>query len=326
MIYRTNGSKWGIKDSGLDFTPDIHSIIDNSNKYIIVCGYNFSPLTHRTSIIPRLIARKNAGVDVLFISPPRMWGYGNTKHTTNINHLVNNNIGVILNSNNHSKWLLSDFGYYYGSLNFTAASMLTKVEVISFCDKLHQPRHAIPLWMQETKTELLNFAIHELRAFNSVAATVNLGTINGKTLLKLRRVLKRILKFNPSIEKIETTLLNYEDVRIELSTIIDDYFTCVNFESLNQIWRRINNSISTLDRLAFEGNEIFLNNLAQPLIEPNSDEYNTLHEQFVTRIEALRDYINDNNIKENRLEKLIQITKEIEKKLNGFRNLDREME
>jgi hypothetical protein len=322
MITRTNGSKWGIKDSGVDFTPEIHSIIDNATTFIVVCGYNFSPYNHRTSIIPRLIAQKNAGVDVLFIAPPTMWGFGNTRHTGNIQHLVNNNIGVVLNSNNHSKWLLSDYGYYYGSLNFTASSMTTKVEIVSFCDTLHRARRPIPQWMTDTKSELLNFAISELRNFNTVVATMNLGTVNANTLRILRRTLTRILRYNPSIEKIETTLENYEDVRLELSSIIDNYFPLTSFDKLNEYWRQINNSISTLDRLAFAGNDILLRNENQTLRGLNLVGYNKLHDNFTSRINDLTTFTQENKFEEVRQEKLISLTTQTENILNNYKSSD----
>lgn len=312
MITSLNGSKWGIKDSGVDFTPDIHNIIDNATKYIVVCGYNFSPYTNKTSIIPRLIAKKKLKVDVLFIAPPRMWGFGNTKHTGNIQHLVNNNIGVILNSNNHSKWLLSDFGYYYGSLNFTATSMKKKVEVVSFCNSLLGLSRPNPQWMTDTKNELLNFGISELKNFNKVVATMNLGLVNVKTLNILQRALTRILRYNPSIEKIETTLENYEDVRLELSSIIDILYPLTSFETLNEFWRQINNSISTLDRLAFAGNDVFLKNEDQSLRNSDLVEYNKLHDLFKLNIEEIIKFTLENKIESKPQEKLIRLTAQTE--------------
>lgn len=320
MINPGNGSKWGIKPLGTNLTGEIHGIIDNANNFIVVCGYNFSPYNHPTSIIPRLIAKRNAGVDVLLILPPKMWGFGNRSHTNNIQHLINNGIGVILNSNNHSKWIISDYGYYYGSLNFTAISMTTRVEVVSLCDALQQP--AAPWWMNQTKQELLGYAVTELNNFNTVTATANLGTINVATLTTLQNVFGQILRYNPEIEKVKKTLLNYEEVRNELSQIIDSYFPLITITDLDKIWRLINNVIYTLDRLAYAGNDILLKYENESLKGFSILGYNRIHSNFSRQIENLIGVIKETDIQSPRQEKIITITDSIEKRLKEFLKTD----
>lgn len=320
MINPGNGSKWGIKPSGINLTGDIHDIIDRANNFIVVCGYNFSPYNHPTSIIPRLIARSNTGVDVLVILPPTMWGFGNRNHTNNIQYLINNGIGVILNSNNHSKWIISDYGYYYGSLNFTAISMTTRVEVVSFCDSLQQP--TIPWWMNQTKQELLGYAVTELNNFNTIIATTNLGTVNTTTLTTLQNVFGQILRYNPEIVKVEKTLLNYEEVRNQLSQIIDSYFPLIKISDLDEIWRLINNSIYTLDRLAYSGNDILLKYQSQSLKGFSIFVYNRIHSNFIRQIEKIIGTIKETNMQTSRQEKIITITNSIEQKLKAFLKTD----
>jgi len=320
MINPGNGSKWGIKSSGTNLTGDIHGIIDNANKFIVVCGYNFSPYIDPISIIPRLIARKNAGVDILIILPPKMWGFGNGNHTNNIQYLLNNGIGVILNSNNHSKWIISDYGYYYGSLNFTTISMTSRVEVVSFCDALHRP--AIPGWMHQTKRHLLGYAVTELNYFNTVTATTSLGTVNIATLTTLQSTFGQILRYNPEIEKVRKTLLNYEDVRVRLSSIIDSYFPIINISGLDKIWRLINNAIYTLDKLAYAGNHIILKYENQSLREFSISGYNRIHQNFSRQIERLIKAIKETDGQTSRQEKIITITNKIELVLKEYLRTD----
>src|ERR1017187_9435937 len=128
MINPNNGSSWGLKKSGEDITPTIFSILDNAKRFIIVCGYNFDAKGYATAITPRLVSRRKQSIKVLLITPPRMWGFGNRVHTQTIRYLSRNMVGVVLNYNNHSKWMLTDQGYYYGSSNFTGASMKKKIE------------------------------------------------------------------------------------------------------------------------------------------------------------------------------------------------------
>ena len=316
MIDPRNGSRWGIKPSGTNITADIHDIIDNAKEFIVVCGYNFSPFNHPTSIIPRLIARRIAGAHILLIMPPNMWGFGNTNHTLNIQYLINNGVGVILNSNNHSKWIITDFGYYYGSLNFTAASMTTKVEVVSICNTISRP--GIPWWMNQTKQELLQFAIDELNHFNSVTAIKNSGAVNIAALTTLRRVFGLILKYNPEIEKVQTTLLNYEDVRIQLSSIIDEYFPVVSLEDLNIIWRLINEAIYTLDQLALLGNDILIKYNSQLIISDDIIIYNRLHSNFTQSIEQVTAAVRSDNMSTNIQENMLRSNIQLERILRQF--------
>lgn len=315
MITRTNGSKWGIKDSKQDFTPEIHSIINKAKTFIVVCGYNFSPLTHKTSIIPLLIARKNAGVNVLFIAPPSMIHFGGTNHSNLIQYLINNDIGVILNSYNHSKWIISDNGYYYGSLNFTHSSMKDKIEVVSFCNSIGGSRS--PIWMSETSNELLTFAIIQTRNTKAIMDTLHLGMININTLRILNLTLNRILRFNPSIEKILTTLDNYEEVRLDLSKIIDDIFPFTNFESLDKFWHELSKAVHSLDRLAVIGNNIFLK------IETQKDKsldfelnyYNKVHTVFRRQIINLKMLVEKDQIIDSKQEKTTTLITESERVL-----------
>lgn len=320
MINPGNGSRWGIKPSGTNITADIHDIIDNANDFIVVCGYNFSPYNHPTSIIPRLIAQRQAGLAVLIIMPPNLWGFGNRNHTNNIQYLINNGIGVILNSNNHSKWIITDFGYYYGSLNFTATSMTTKIEVVSICNTLQHP--GIPWWMNQTKQELLRFAVSELNNFST--ATRNLGAVNAAALTTLRLVFPLILRYNPEIEKVETTLLNYEDVRINLSSLVDGYFTLISLEDLENIWQLVNKAVYTLDRLASRGNDILLKYNSQVSIRGDIAEYNKIHSNFIRRIEQLINFIETEQFKTSIDDKLISYNKRIEDKLSQFLEDDNE--
>lgn len=269
-------------------SADIHDIIDNANDFVVVCGYNFSPYNNATSIIPKLIAKRNAGLAVLIIMPPAMWGFGNTSHSANIQYLLNNGIGVILNSNNHSKWMLSDHGYYYGSLNFTNASMTSKVEVISICNTLRTSSHI--WWMDQTKQELLKFALSELNNFNSVTSIQSLRHTNTKTLATLRLVLGLILRFNPEIEKVETTLNNYEQVKQQLCEIVDNYFPLVQLTVLDQIWNLINQAVFSLDSLAFIGNGIILKHQDQTDFGSDVVSYNAVHTQFLQQINGMISY------------------------------------
>lgn len=310
MIHSTNGSKWGVKSSTTNLTSDIHDLIDNSNDYIIVCGYNFSPFNNPTSIISKLINRVNNGVKVLVILPAGLWGFGNTNHSINIQYMLNNGIGVILNSNNHSKWMVSDYGYYYGSLNFTKISMTTRIEVVTICNALNQT--TIPYWMEQTKTEFLRFGFFELNKFD--VKTVNLGRVNVTALNTLNTFFSRILKFNPEIKKVKITLDNYEEVRTEILSIIDDYYAVIGFEDLNKIWQKISKAIFYLDKLAMKGNEILISNENEKY-ELSFDsliiEYNNIFKIFDNIIYDLIQFIEIEKFNEFKQENVFSLNKKL---------------
>lgn len=310
MIIPGNGSQWGIKDSGINITTDIHNIINMSNDFIIVCGYNFSPHHDPTSIISHIINKKQVGTPGLIIMPPNMWGYGRKNHTLNIQHLINNQIGVILNTKNHSKWLITDYGFYYGSMNFSKSSMTTKVEIVTLCDALKN--NPVPWWMKATKKELLEYSVNELSMFNTNTRTTNLGTINTATLTTLRLVLGLILRYNPEIEKVQKTLDNYEEVRIKLSSIIDNYFSLISLKDLNLIWNIVNKTIYTLDKLAYQGNDILIKNESQSSIQSDISAYNKTHTAFVKQIEQIMNLIEQKRLKYNIQEDVINNNKKIE--------------
>lgn len=310
MITSPNGSEWGVKDSTKNLTNDIHEIIDNSNDYIIICGYNFSPFHNPTSIIPKLINRVNNNVKVLVILPASLWGFGNTNHALNIQYMIDNGIGVILNSNNHSKWIVSDYGYYYGSLNFTKVSMTTRIEVVTLCKVLRQPR--IPVWMIQTKYEFLRFGFIELNRFD--IKTLNLGLINSNTINTLNSFFSKILKFNPEIKKVETSLENYEEVRTEIISIIDNYFALVSFEDLNMIWNKVSKAVFYLDRIAMKGNEILLansNDKYQIHFEGLVIEYNRLFKRFDYSIKEFINLIDEKSVAIDKNQNVFSINKKI---------------
>jgi hypothetical protein len=316
MIVAKNGSKWGIKISGEDISTEIHNMIINAKVFVIVCGYNFSTSKHPKSIVPKLISQRINGIEILFIAPPNLPAFNLSDHTNTIKELVQNNIGVILNSKNHSKWILSDYGYYYGSSNFTTTSMNQKVEVVSFCESLQNSSN--PNWMLETKNELLKFAISELKVFNNRPNTINLGTVNVSVLTALNTALTKILRFNPEIEKVITTLLNYEEVRLELSTLIDIYYPFMSFEELNKFWQRINRIVLDLDRLSIIGNDLLLDYQNQSSLELGTQRYNRVHNRFVSKVKHLIVDSDNYLIELKSQQRLVELTKRTELILNRY--------
>ena len=145
-------SKWGIKDSGEDITNDILGIVDKATSFIIVGGYNFTFETAGYTFFNLLLNKSRAKVPILMIFPPHLSGNYNTQPQV-IDFCLRNGIGLILNGNNHSKWLLTEHDLYYGSSNFTKTSWKHRIEVIT----IHKHSNLYRNWKLDTVLDFTSF-------------------------------------------------------------------------------------------------------------------------------------------------------------------------
>ena len=130
MIVVPNYSCWGIKDSGEDISQDILDILNDATSFIIVGGYNFTFKTAGYTFFNILRKKVSYGIPVLMIIPTNLAGPWSNQPKI-INYCNMHGIGIILNGNNHSKWLLTENDLYYGSSNFTETSWKQRVEVVT---------------------------------------------------------------------------------------------------------------------------------------------------------------------------------------------------
>lgn len=280
-------SWWGIKNNGEDISPEIMRIINNAKQFIIVCGYNF---TFRTSAGARpffdaLQAKSVAGIKVMLILPPKLHGKYNPQPAI-IHHCLTNNLPVILNHQNHSKWLLTDEDLYYGSSNFTNASWKDRVEVVS----IHEHTKLAKNWSQETIKDFKTFINKEIIDLNKPKRKMK----NYRGLLTSTRntwngVKPLINKLNPSIQKVIITLENYDKIISCIESEVIKWFDCYSkkeFEMICNLSSRIINSVDDLCEYAY-GN--IYNETVYPdnidVSEQNISEYNARYEQVISVID-----------------------------------------
>lgn len=274
-------SWWGIKNNGEDITPEIMRIINSAKQFIIVCGYNF---TFRTSagarvLFDALLARSIAGVQVLLIFPPKLHGKYNPQPAI-IHYCLTNNLPVILNHQNHSKWLLTDEDLYYGSSNFTNASWRDRVEVLS----IHEHTMLRKNWSQDTIKDFKDFIDKEIVDLNKPARRMkNYRGLLTSTRNTWRNVKLLIKKLNPSIEKVVITLENYDDIISSINSEVVNWFDSYSkreFELICNLSSSIIRSVDELCEYAYGNiyNETVCSeniNLPEKIIS----EYNALYKQ-----------------------------------------------
>jgi len=163
-MVQLRNSWWGIKDTGVDIAGAMLTILNNAQAFIVVGGYNFTfgSSAGARPFFDLLTTRVKSGVKVLMLFPPYLHGKHNPQPDI-IRYCFNNRIAVILNHENHSKWLLTDKQVYYGSSNFTNSSWLRRVEVLS----LHDHTFINSDWARETVRDFYTFLRREIARLNA---------------------------------------------------------------------------------------------------------------------------------------------------------------
>jgi hypothetical protein len=283
MIYNAKkNAMWGLKNSGTDITDNILRIIVNAQSYLIIGGYNFSFGKNYMGIFTELSKKK---IPKLMIIPSRLYGAKNPQNEI-IRFCIKQNIGVILNSNNHSKWIVSEADLYYGSSNFSKTSWKSKIEVVNFNYGLN---YFYDL-NSRTREDFLQFVKKEIFDFQNRHSKYNTIRIKNLALHTWRSIDKKIQKLNPDIQKVRNTLENYEDVLADLLSVSDEAFASNEykvFQSISNSTRRIIDSIEVLCRYAYNEilNETNFENENYDLDEKIAEKYNFYHSKFLERIE-----------------------------------------
>lgn len=319
-------SNWGIKRSGDDISQDIIGIIDQAEHYIIIGGYNFTFQTVGYSFFNQLFQKAIKGIPILMIIPPHLSGFGNNQPDV-INFCINNGIGLILNGNNHSKWILTDKDLYYGSSNFSVTSWKSRIEVIT----IHNHSLIHTDWKNRTIKDFKDFVREEIKGIRKRQIMQRRRGLILYTRIIWNQIKSLTLRFNPSIEEVITTLNNYDRVKLHLENISGCWFEADldDYKQIIKINKSILKKVDKLNRFAY--NNIF-NETAIKLYSEESfnvdlpastvERYNLIHHDLIEIIEiSKKKLINFENkkdfIQENKnltmLSKIDEILKSEEK-------------
>ncbi len=232
MIGNPHYSVWGIKDNGEDITRDILGIINNASSYIVVGGYNFTFQTSGYTFFNLLTQKASTGIPVLMIIPPNL-SSPLSNQAQIIQYCISHGIALILNGNNHSKWLLTENDLYYGSSNFTQTSWRHRVEVVT----IHRHSNIFRQWMNDTLLDFRLFIQREISRISRRRTMTNIQGLVSYTLSTWNQLLTLILRFNPSIQKAIITLKNFHEVEQLLNSIIEDWFLFYNKKVFEEIYK-----------------------------------------------------------------------------------------
>jgi hypothetical protein len=319
MIGNNYYSKWGIKDSGEDITTDILGILQNAQSFIVVGGYNFTFKTAGFTFFNLLQNKVRQGIPTLIIIPPNLTGYHNNQ-TAIINFCIANNIALILNGNNHSKWIMTENDLYYGSSNFTETSWLKRIEVVT----IHRHNHIYGNWKRRTLLDFRLFVQRQIATLNRRRAMRNIPGLIANTTATWNNIIPLIQRLNPSIEKVISTLNNYNEVETMLNQIIEAWFQVYNTETFNLIHDLNFKIMESISKVCEYGYLNIYNETVTEQIEFSDREiienYNNLHDSFIKTISKSLSRIQEMKFSESTdqlFEKNLGLISNVEKQMNN---------
>ncbi len=210
MITEGNFQLTGLKQN--DITPEIIRIIDEAEEYLIICGYGFTRATNPASVLWEVV---HSTVPNKHCIIPISLFKGKDTNRSLILYLISQGVSVSLELTNHSKWIMSEKEIYYGSANFTMDSLSRKIEVVSFRKFIAN---------DPIKEEFISFTEMSIQRMKNHTQRRKIWG-----LIRLNRILanstrSKILRLNPSIEKVVTTLDSLNEVRHRVYNVVENCF------------------------------------------------------------------------------------------------------
>lgn len=300
MVGVKNYSEWGIKDSGTDISQDILDIANTASSFIVVGGYNFTFKTAGFTFFNILKNKVKNGIPVLMIIPANLPGKW-SKQPQIIKYCLQHRIALILNGNNHSKWLLTEKDLYYGSSNFSETSWKNKIEVVS----IHKHSAITKKWKTDTINDFKKFILAEINRLNNRPKMTSIKGLIKRTIAVWNKILPLVKKINPNYEKAIDSMKNLNVIEDELESLALDAFLFYNEELFNQILYSNNEILNAIIELfEFAYANIYNEFLYESDLEVGDvvETYNSLYNNFVNVVQKSMEKINAYSEDEFKLE------------------------
>ena len=210
MIPEGNFRLTGLKQR--DITPEIENIIDKAREFILICGYSFTNHRNPRSILKKII---DSPVKSKHCILPINLFRGLDANRTRAIELVKNGVSVSIENKNHSKWVMSENEIYFGSANFSIDSLANKIEVASF--KYFQTADLL-------RTEFCDFVLDSIGRMLHLSHRNSIRGVIGQNDRLTNSTKPLIMRFNPTIEKVESTVDSINDVRSIILEIIENSY------------------------------------------------------------------------------------------------------
>lgn len=317
LSYSDGDFKVGIKDRDVDNEHEVYNnieeIITSASDFLLSGAYNIS-VSNNNKIIQGLMNKKNIVKGIML---PIIKAYDRaTINDVNkvLNTLVSNDIGVIINPDNHSKFILSEKSIYFGSANLTENGMKNNCEVISILKN--------------------TYGYYEL--FNELKSDFGkmfLKNINNKTVMGLDSRNKVIID---DINKVENVIKyvgssgntysiirninNLEEYNNKINCAITDYFRILSIKDFSKIYVKLENIRKKSIELINYGNYLITEEdimSKQRIPDKEIKKYNTKYLRFIDELDKIKNFIETegNNLKSYELDRNAYKNRELNAKI-----------
>ncbi len=235
MFKYSNFKLIGLKEN--DITSHIYDLMDNAKDVIVIGGYSFTKPSDVKSPLNKLINVDAKHKHCIF----PLGFFGQKQNVPYAMELIKNNVSVSFEHENHSKWLMTENGMYFGSANFSKYSLKSRIEVVTFKDfETDDP----------FRKEFGAFTRQSMIRMKRDSNRANLKgqiTRNYRLAENTKRCIKRL---NPSIRKVYKTIEGVHTAHSYVNEILQN-----SFWFLDMIYYRDLNSVA--QRFSINLNEIY---------------------------------------------------------------------
>ncbi len=240
MITEGNVRLTGLKRN--DITPEIESIIDNAQNFLLICGYSFTNHRHSRSILKKVI---DSPIQYKHCVLPITLYRGKDANRTRAIELVRNGVSVSIENKNHSKWIMSENEIYYGSANFTMDSLENKIEVATF--RTFQTRDNL-------RYEFVNFIQESMDRMTNRSNRRNIWGVIGENDMLTTTTRLLIQRLNPSIEKVVKTVDSVNTVRSLITEVIENSFWYLDNKRYFELTKFADYLDNIINNINYKGN------------------------------------------------------------------------
>lgn len=317
-----NNNVLGIKRVKENLVGHFKYMVQNSKLFIAMASYSF--------MLPYEVMNelaKNASAKIIII-PYRYYARNqyriiNTEKT--IRYLITKNVAVIIDSNNHSKFLVNEDHAYFGSVNLTENAMVYNIESIASYDDL--------LNTSPSKRDIIKFVLEKINEYIHLS-NQQYVYLHEQMCLEINGILSNLYKIttdgSKGIERVESNINEMEYILSTIKKILDKYQALLSLDEFYNLARRSKKLLSEIDtfiemlkselwkankyetiyfnkgtkekfdkiKIAFKNFKIYYEGLIDNIVILREvDEFSIQNTILIQKVQAvLQKYVDDNNI------------------------------
>lgn len=258
--------KTGLKTT--DITSEFDKIISNAKDFIIISGYSFTRPKNANSILYKIV---NSPVKHKHcILPIKLFGNKDVNRPIAL-ELVKRGVSVSIEEQNHSKWLMTEKEIYYGSANFSMHSLATKIEVVSFKDFVKNDL---------LQKGFLTFTEQSMARMKTKSLKTQVSGVIRKNKKIIDQTKPLIKRFNPSIEKVASTIDSISLVNSNIIEVLGNNFWLLEEQLYGRLTKTVADYLNMINYINSFGNSILSLNDAGKDYDSKVDSYNKYCDKF----------------------------------------------